>query len=152
MKDKTADGGELLLFGRHVNNLDSKGRVFLPSKFRNDLGSSVVVFKGSKPCIMMFTEDEFLRFYEKLIKNGSREVDAQDELRFLTSSAETLEPDSQGRVMLPEELRKYACLEREVAFLGMVKYVEIWDSQKSMEEISGVDPTGIDRRLRENGY
>ncbi len=141
-----------MLFGRHVNNLDSKGRVFLPSKFRSDLGSSVVVFKGSRPCIMMFTEDEFLRFYDKLIKSGSREVDAQDEIRFLSYSAETLEPDAQGRIMIPEGLRTYAGLEKEVAFMGMVKYVEIWDANRSTDAVSGVDPTGIDKRLRENGY
>ncbi len=139
-----------MLVGSYTNSVDSKGRVFLPAKFRSFLGDTVIVAKGAGNCLVVYTEAMFAQFIERLRKNGQTE--AQKHIRFLSVSAANLEPDVQGRIMLPKELREYAQLDKEVLFIGMVDTVEIWNKDNINNAVEGESSDLIEKYLIENGF
>ena len=139
-----------MLVGSYSNTIDSKGRVFLPAKFRAFLGDTVIIAKGAGNCLVVYTEEKFAEYVERLRKNGQTE--AKKLLRYISISAANIEPDVQGRIMLPSELREYAELEKEVMFVGMVDTVEIWNRKNAEKSVEGESSDAIDRYLIENGY
>ena len=83
-------------------------------------------------------------------KNG--ETAAKKYLRYLNLTASSIEPDAQGRILLPNELREHACLEKEVLFVGMYDTVEIWNEEKAQESVVGESSDAIDDYLIANGF
>ncbi len=139
-----------MLVGSYKNTLDSKGRVFLPAKFRGFLGDTVIVAKGAGGCLVIYTEEKFAEYVERLTRNGQTE--AKKYLRFISLSAVNAEPDVQGRIIIPAELREYAQLEKEVMFVGMYDTVEIWNEKNAEKSVEGESSDGIDSYLIENGF
>ena len=139
-----------MLVGSYKNSIDSKGRVFLPAKFRSYLGDTVIVAKGAGNCLVVYTEEKFAEYVERLTKNGQTE--AKKFLRYISLSAANLEPDVQGRIMLPLELREYAGLEKEVLFVGMFDTVEIWNEANAEKSVDGESSDAIDQYLIANGF
>lgn len=114
-----------MFLGTSDHNLDSKGRVILPSEFRAELGESFYITMGFNRCVQVMSEDEFDR-----LRSQIRELPADKALSLqylLISPAKSVAPNSQGRIMIPQKLREDAGLSGEVTVVGMDSRIEIWD-------------------------
>lgn len=111
--------------GEHEHSLDAKGRLILPAKFRGRL-ERLVITKARDRCLHVYPPDEFERVSAELASAGSK---ARRLTRWFFSGAHEGELDSQGRIGIPETLRRYAGLERDVTVIGNGPHVEIWDRQ-----------------------
>ena len=139
-----------MLVGSYKNTIDTKGRVFLPAKFRSYLGERIIVVKGAEGCLVVYTEEKYMEYIERLRKNG--ETAAKKYLRYLNLTAASIEPDAQGRVLLTSELREHASLEKEVLFVGMYDTMEIWNEEKAQKSVVGESSDAIDDYLIANGF
>jgi MraZ protein len=117
-----------MLLGTHTPKLDDKGRVILPAKFRDDLGSGVVVTRGQERCLYVFSTAEFERVYERIREAPLTNKQARDFQRMFLSGASAEKPDSQNRVTIPPHLRTYAGLERDLIVTGVGAHAEIWNA------------------------
>jgi MraZ protein len=115
-----------MLLGTHTPKLDEKGRVILPSKFRDDLGPGVVITRGQERCLYVFSSVEFERVYERIREAPLTNKQARDFQRMFLSGASAEKPDSQNRITIPPHLRTYAGLERELVVTGVGAHAEIW--------------------------
>ena len=117
-----------MLIGEYYHNLDAKGRVSIPSKFRDDLGGTFVLSKGLDNCLYAYSVKEWEGFQNELL--AIRGADAQRVRRFFFSGASECEIDAQGRVVLPPAFREYAGLKKELVIIGVSNRAEIWDKEK----------------------
>jgi len=113
--------------GEYLHSVDQKGRVALPAKFREALGSRFIVARGLDKCLYVYPEDEWEKVLEKVGSMPLNQRDSRAFARYFLSGASEGEPDRQGRVVLPPNLRQYAGLTKDVYFLGVGTRVEIWD-------------------------
>ena len=116
-----------MFLGEYLHNLDAKGRLIIPSKFREELGPSCVITKGLDGCLFIFPQDEWRKLSEKLSQLPLTRQDARSFTRFFFSSASELDCDKQGRIAIPAHLLDYAHIEKSVQVIGMNGRIEIWD-------------------------
>jgi len=116
--------------GEYNHSLDSKGRLIVPSKFRDLLGDEFYVTKGLDPCLVAYTPEKWQEVLDSLedqlptnFRNG-REM-----RRYLIGGSAEVEIDKQGRVLIPGNLRQFAHLEKNLVLVGAGDYFEIWDEQ-----------------------
>lgn len=128
-----------MLSGQYQHNMDLKGRVTFPSKFREDLGDTFYVCKGLDHCLFVLSNEQWEALETKL--SGMPLSKGKDIQRFFFSSVEKVEPDKQGRILIPQHLREYAGLEKEVTVIGAAVRAEIWNSAtwKKYEEAQSED-------------
>ncbi len=121
-------GGDDMLIGRSAHNMDSKGRVILPLKFREHFGDFIMMTRGLDGCVALYGKEE----WDKLVKKvGEQPMSAASKMeRYFFSNAELAIPDAQGRIIIPLNLRKKAELVKEVVVIGVEKRAEIWDAAK----------------------
>ena len=117
-----------MLLGTHTPKLDDKGRVILPSRFRDEFASGLVVTRGQDRCLYVFSAGEFQEVHEKIKQVPMTSANGRDYLRVFLSGASDEIPDKQGRVTIPTTLRDYAGLTRELVMIGVGNRAEIWDS------------------------
>jgi MraZ protein len=117
-----------MFLGTHEPKLDTKGRIILPARFREDLADGLVITKGQERCLYVFPANEFSVITEKLRQAPVTEKSARDYLRVMFAGAHDEVPDKQGRVTIPTGLREYASLEKDCVVIGANTRVEIWDS------------------------
>jgi len=115
-----------MLIGEYSHSLDTKGRVFMPAKFREELGNKIIVSRGIGKCLFGFSEEVWMEFAQKLKNVPVTDQKSQVFLRMLFASACECEPDKQGRINIPQRLRAYAGLENEAVLIGVMSRVEIW--------------------------
>ena len=115
-----------MLIGEYQHNIDPKGRVIVPAKFREDLGELFYVTKGLDGCLFVLSPGEWQRLQEKIMAMPISK--ARGLQRFFFSGAAEVEPDKQGRVLIPQQLRDYAQITRDVTVIGASTRAEIWDS------------------------
>lgn len=114
--------------GYYEHSLDPKGRVTIPSKFREQLGKTIAMMRGRGGCICLYSLSEWNAVYEKFEKIEESDVEAYDKMRkLLATSVDDNEMDRQGRLLLPTSMRKYAHLEKDVVISGAGRHVEIWN-------------------------
>ena len=131
----------VMLIGEYRHNTDAKGRVIVPAKFREDLGECFYITKGLDGCLFVFPPDEWAKLQEKI---GSMPVSKTRGLqRFFFSGAAEVQPDKQGRVLIPQILRDYAKLKKDVTFIGASSRAEIWDTQNWMDFNSSLTEENI---------
>ena len=123
-----------MLIGEYYHNLDAKGRVSIPSKFRDDLGGTFVLSKGLDNCLYAYSTKEWEGFQNELL--ALRGQDAQKVRRFFFFFVSECEIDTQGRVVLPPVFREYAGLKKELVIIGVSNRAEIWDKEKWEKYIS----------------
>ncbi|MFH1601819.1 MAG: division/cell wall cluster transcriptional repressor MraZ [Candidatus Shapirobacteria bacterium] len=121
--------GEMLI-GQYCSKVSPKGRVAFPKKFRDQMGDQLVVTRGYEGCLIVVSENDW-----KLLLEGTENKPfvfeaTRDTLRFLLGNAAQVELDEQGRFVLAIHLRNYSGLEQGAVFLGLQKYVEIWDKKR----------------------
>ena len=115
--------------GQYCHSLDAKGRVIMPSRFREQLGETFVVTKGYEGCLTVYSEEEWEKFTAQLMSLPGHNADARRLVRMFSSGAVYCETDKQGRILLPAHLREYAKIEKEVMVIGAITRVEIWDGE-----------------------
>ena len=117
-----------MLIGEYQHAIDPKGRVIVPSKFREDLGELFYVTKGLDGCLFVLSPVEWDKLQEKVMAMPISK--ARGLQRFFFSGAAEVEPDKQGRILLPQHLREYAGLTKDVAFVGASRRAELWDAAR----------------------
>ena len=118
-----------MLIGEFKHNLDNKGRLILPTKFRNKFSEGIILTRGIDQCIFGFTKSEWEKVVKKILDLPLSQSNARAFSRLMLSGAYDLEIDGQGRILIPEPLRKYANLEKKVVVVGMYTRIEIWDEK-----------------------
>jgi len=117
-----------MLIGEYHHNIDAKGRVIVPAKFREGLGDSFVASKDIDRCINVYSKIEWETFSAEL--SSKRGAAAKALKRKIFSEAAECELDTQGRALIPMNLREHAELKKEVVIIGVNTHVEIWDKEK----------------------
>ena len=118
-----------MFLGTYSPKLDEKGRLIMPAKFRDELAEGVVLTRGQDRCLYAFSNAEFEGFHERIRQAPLTSKQARDYLRLLLSGAHAETPDKQGRITIPQQLRQYAGLDRELAVIGAGTRAEIWDAE-----------------------
>lgn len=119
-----------MFIGEYKHTIDTKKRLALPAKFRKELGSSVVVTKWLDSCLIVFPEKEWQVMSDKLGKLPTSQAEARGFVRMLLGGAMSVDLDNLGRILIPEYLKEYAGLEKDVTICGLFNRLEIWDSEK----------------------
>ena len=119
-----------MFIGEYEHNLDTKGRVTMPAKLREDIGECFIVTKGLDGCLFAYSQTEWTNFEDKLKSLPLTNKNARDFVRFFLSGAIECEIDKQGRFLIPSNLRTYAKLEKEVIIIGVGTRIEIWDKEE----------------------
>ncbi|MBR1968934.1 MAG: division/cell wall cluster transcriptional repressor MraZ [Clostridia bacterium] len=118
-----------MFVGEFSHNIDSKGRIIMPVKFREQLGEHFMITKGLDGCLFVYPMDEWEKVAENLAKLPSNQKSARFLQRTFLSGASEAEPDKQGKVLITQPHREYAQLTKEVIIIGVSKRVEIWDAE-----------------------
>lgn len=121
---------DFIFSGEYRHSLDSKGRVSIPAKFRHHMGDIVIVVKGIDECLNIFAKDFWLKEVEKIIKLPMTNENSRLYKRLALGKAHEREIDRLGRILIPQPLKEYASIEKEVIFLGIGDRVEIWALHK----------------------
>ncbi len=116
-----------MLLGEYRHNLDVKGRMAIPAKFRDKLAAGAIITRGIDSCLFVFANAEWDALAKKLIALPLAQANSRAFVRLMLSGATDVEIDSQGRILIPDYLRKYAGLKKEVVVTGLYNRVEIWD-------------------------
>lgn len=119
-----------MFIGEYKHTIDSKKRVALPAKFRRELGNEVIITRGLDNCLVVYTLKEWQVMSDKLGKLPASQLEARGFARIMLAGAMAVELDSLGRILIPEYLKTYASLKKDVVVCGLYNRLEIWDSQK----------------------
>ena len=119
-----------LLTGEYNNTIDEKGRLSFPAKLRTAVpGNVLIVTKGPKSCLWLFTADEWESFQTKMMSNASPLKErSMQVVRHFIAPAQQVEFDKNGRLSIPQSLREYANLSKDCTVLGVAKFIELWDA------------------------
>ncbi|WML43606.1 division/cell wall cluster transcriptional repressor MraZ [Neobacillus sp. PS3-40] len=118
-----------MFMGEYHHSIDNKGRMIIPSKFREDLGEMFVITRGLDACLFGYPITEWKLIEEKLKGLPLTKKDARAFTRFFFSGATESELDKQGRINIPAPLLQYAKLEKECVIIGVSNRIEIWSEQ-----------------------
>ncbi|MBO4807680.1 MAG: division/cell wall cluster transcriptional repressor MraZ [Lachnospiraceae bacterium] len=116
--------------GKYVHTIDAKGRLIVPSKFRDQLGDTFVVTKGADGCLNIYDDEGWKAFEETLKEMPMNRKEVRQVARFFLSGAADVEVDKLGRILIPQDLRDYAGLEKDVILTGMADKIEIWSKER----------------------
>lgn len=119
-----------MFIGEYQHSVDSKKRLALPSKFRKELGGKVVVTRGLDKCLFVYPLKVWKEIAEKLGTFPMGESGTRSFVRVMLAGANDVEMDSQGRILLPDYLKEYAGLDKNVTVAGLYNRLEIWDEKK----------------------
>ena len=122
-----------MFMGEYSHTIDSKGRLIVPSKFRESLGDEFVVTKGLDGCLFVYSQEEWTNIEEKFKQVSLTTKDARKFSRFFFAGAATVEVDKQGRILLPSVLREFAGLEKDIVSVGVLSRIEILSKDKWQE-------------------
>jgi MraZ protein len=132
-----------MFIGEHQHSLDEKGRLIIPSKFRDDLGYEFVMTKGLDNCLFVYPKKEWVILEEKLKSLPLTNKDARAFIRFFFSGASECILDKQGRVLIPSNLREHSRLEKDAVVIGVSTRIEIW-SKSEWESYNNDDNLSYD--------
>ncbi len=119
-----------MFIGEYSHNLDEKGRLAIPKKFRTDLSQGAVVTRGLDNCLFLYTRDEWKKLALRLAELPFSQANTRAFARLMLAGAMDVEVDKQGRIMLPPYLRTFAGLSKSVIVAGLYNRLEIWDEAK----------------------
>ncbi|MDE6516299.1 MAG: division/cell wall cluster transcriptional repressor MraZ [Acetatifactor sp.] len=130
-----------MFMSEYNHTVDTKGRLIVPSKFREQLGDEFVVTKGMDGCLFVYANDDWSAFEQKLTSLPLNNKEARKFARFFLAGAAQVEVDKQGRILLPANLRQFAGLEKDVVLVGVGSRIEIWSREnwENMDADSDMD-------------
>ena len=129
--------------GQYNHSLDTKGRVIIPSGFREKLGDRFMVARGLERCISVYSMEAWENLENKIIELSQLNETARKFSRIFFATASEVETDKQGRILLPAQLRKYAGIDKECVVNGNLDKVEIWNPEKWAEEVGADEALGV---------
>ncbi len=116
-----------MFIGEYSHTIDEKGRLAIPAKFREELGRGAIVTRGLDNCLFVYTFEEWQKLAEKLGNMPISKANTRAFARLMLAGAMDVELDKQGRIVLPEYLRKFATLKKKVVVAGLLNRLEVWD-------------------------
>ena len=119
-----------MFMGEYNHTIDAKGRLIVPSKFREALGDTFVVTKGLDGCLFVYDNEEWQAFEEKLRSLPITKKEARQFARFFLAGAAEVEVDKQGRILVPNILREFAQISKDVVLIGVASRIEIWSKER----------------------
>ena len=119
-----------MFIGEYKHSLDNKNRLAVPTKFRQKLKSGAVVTRGLDNCLFLYTKDEWQKLAEKIAKLPINQASTRAFSRLMLAGAMDVKPDSHGRIVLPQYLKKLAGIKRQTVIAGLYDRLEIWDEEK----------------------
>lgn len=119
-----------MFIGEYQHSIDAKGRIIIPSKFRDELGQKFILTKGLDNCLFIFSREEWKKFEDKLVNLPVASKDARAFVRYFFSSAVECEIDKQGRLTIPQNLKDHAKIEKDLVTIGVMSRIEIWSRQE----------------------
>jgi MraZ protein len=128
-----------MFMGQYSHKLDAKGRIILPSKFRDDLGTEFIIARGLDGCLSVYPMGKWQEIADKLSSLPSTKKMARDYSRLVLSSAANVEFDKTGRVNIPSHLLKIANIDKECMVIGVGDSLEIWDVERWSQYNSAID-------------
>ena len=131
-----------MFLGRHAHNLDAKGRLAVPARFRDALAEGVVLTRGIDRCLALYPMAAWRPLAEKVSALSLTDPDARAFRRMVFAEAVDLELDAQGRILLPPDLRRYAEIEREAFVVGVHTSLEIWSPARWEAAYAQMDDDG----------
>ena len=121
------------MMGEYNHTIDSKGRLIIPVKFRDVLGDRFVVTRGMGNCLSIYPMADWEKMTEKVARLPMTDKKGRDFKRYIVSAATECELDKMGRILLPQPLRTFAGLGKDVVLVGQIDFIEIWDKDKWTE-------------------
>ena len=118
-----------MLMGEYHHNIDEKGRIIVPSKFRYELGDNFIITRGIEKCLFIYSEEEWNKIINKLKHLPFTNQDARNFTRFFLSGATVCEFDRQGRINISSSLINYASIVKECVIIGANDRLEIWSEE-----------------------
>jgi len=139
----------VVFLGRYAHNLDAKGRLAIPARFREALAEGVILTRGIDRCLALYPLEAWRPLAEKVAALSITDADARNFRRLVFAEAADLTLDGQGRILVPPDLRRYAELEREALVVGVDASIEIWSPQRwaTVEASLDSDAAEIAQRL-----
>lgn len=139
--------------GNSFHSLDSKSRIVIPNKFRDALGDRFVITKGIGKCLFVFTENEFLAFEAKIAELPTVDPEIRRFTLFFFGGAYDAETDSNGRVVIPQDLREHAGIVKDIITMGVPGRLEIWSKEiwNDYSRESNFIDTGLAKKMAELG-
>ncbi len=119
-----------MFIGEYSHTVDSKKRLAVPSKFRKDLGSRAVITRGLDKCLFVYPLKTWKELAEKLGTLPVGEAGTRGFIRLMLAGATDVDVDRQGRILIPDYLKSYASLKRDVTIAGLYNRLEVWDANK----------------------
>lgn len=119
-----------MLIGEYKHTIDNKKRLAVPSKLRKELGKGAVLTRGLDNCLALYPLKEWEKLAEKLSKLPTGQIEARGLARVILSGASTVETDALGRILMPDYLKQYANIEKNVVIAGVFNHLEIWDEER----------------------
>lgn len=116
-----------MFIGEYQHNIDQKGRIIVPAKFRELVGSVMYVTRGFEGCLSVYTQEDWMKVIDDLNKLPRTDANARRYARYLTGQAAECEYDSQGRIRIPSPLIEAASLDKACVVVGVNDHFEIWD-------------------------
>ncbi len=138
-----------MLMGKHRHSVDAKNRLIIPAKLKDQLGDDITIIKDSDKCLVIYSEAEWQKYvanFENLPRTEAKAV-----ARFLYANAEQYHLDSQGRVLLSQEMINYAGIQKSILTVGCGKYCEIWAEEVWNEKNLDAAPENYTEILRSLG-
>ena len=136
--------------GEYNHTIDTKGRMIVPSKFREALGESFMITRGVGHCLAIYDMTEWNEYISKL-RALPGNAEAKKMIRFIVAGAIEAEIDKQGRILVPANLREWAGLDKDVVLAGMIGHIEDWDKAKWDETNAFEDMEDISEHLAQMG-
>ncbi len=140
-----------MFMGQYNHTVDVKGRLSIPSKFREQLGDEFVITKGMDGCLFVFDNNNWSDFEQKLAALPMGKIETRQYTRFFLAGATSVELDKQGRILVPNPLRGFAGLEKDVVLVGVGNRIEIWSLEKWEEMEQNVDMDEITAAMADFG-
>ncbi len=119
-----------MILGEYKHNLDTKGRLAIPAKFREKIEAGAIITRGLDRCLFVFGPHEWEGMVQKLTALPLAQANSRAFVRLMLAGASDVTPDAQGRILIPDYLRKYAGLKKGTVVAGLYNRFEIWDEEE----------------------
>ncbi|MGN1346242.1 MAG: division/cell wall cluster transcriptional repressor MraZ [Eubacteriales bacterium] len=134
-----------MLTGKYHHALDTKARIIIPAKLKEQLGSPITVLRGSDKCLTLYSAEEWESYAQKIGELPRTEV--REITRYLYSNSIEVRPDAQGRVLLPSEMLQFAGITKNIITVGCGRYAEIWAEEVWNEQNLDEEPADYAKTL-----
>jgi MraZ protein len=128
-----------MIIGEYHQKLGEKSRIAFPKKFREELGNKLIITKGYEGCLVIVSPAQWEELVKESVSGPFVSGLIRDTSRFLLASASELDLDNQGRFVLPEFLKIYAQIAKEGVFIGLARWVELWDSEIWSKKVTEIE-------------